>query len=39
MRLRPSSGALLAVGTCSERTLVEKDPLAVIKRVAVKLDG
>lgn len=30
------SGIMLAVGTCSERTLVEKDPLAVITRVAAK---
>lgn len=34
--LLTSGGALLAVGTCSERTLVEKDPLAVITRVAAK---
>jgi hypothetical protein len=34
--LLTSSGALLAVGTCSERILVEKDPLAVITREAAK---
>lgn len=29
-----SSGVVLAVGTCGERRIVEKDPLAVINRVS-----
>jgi len=29
-----SSGVVLAVGTCAERSIVEKDPLAIINRVS-----
>lgn len=34
-----ASGIMLAVGTCDERTLIEKDPLAIMKRVAGKSEG